>query len=1481
MDLQLINAHARGTSQEGRKAYHKALFPGYFELDDQSFESYIEFLYELSFKLNFYDEQDQIQEEGGWNVFFEHNVRVALAMMIKVKFSRIWQKDRQDGLQQGTFEDVIRHLQTLSKLDLAVDHDALRQVIGININLIHELFTWYTHIHHPQFQQLLLQYIETAIQKPLEILAKSLDQIYQETLMALVELKLKNVEQELLSLAPFRRLLQSVMGELLLETLNQDEAYEWARRLVKDFVQVEVFTLKLRRRGIYFEDLLADEKALIKDQLIAYIGHELIDFIHQSLQAARLDELQMPVFASAGDQQVFNLRLEHLRLIHEFKQLYEGKIKHHPIWVGPESEGEDDLRAVSDLTEKLDSYFELLGLKDMSFDHPSEEAPTLEAHCRVLLLKTADDFVDVIEIFRSFAQERLAPEFVTPDHAPQMGLMYAFWELWEKYHQPVYNHLPYRHGKFYFEEVLRLQPKEEEPDHAYIAYELIPGSLGSKIPAHSVLTTAPGPDGVIHAFTTSHDQYLTTAKVADIKTLCIQAEKEEDTTQPIFASLHADSLDGKGLPFPDPAQGSWYPFGKNQEGIIESERFMEPARLGFVLGSPQLLSLGGQAILTLNFYLQDTEDVNIRFQGLQEPLSSDMLRVYLSTAEGWLEIGDKKIQLIDSPCESKHFPSETDRMLVMELPISRSFPPVVPMPANLSSEGISSEFPLLKVEVTPSFQYLMLRKSTIRRIEVEMEVSHLQLSSLYNDYGPLDATQPFQPFGVIPSQGANFYIGNAEAFSKPLDSLDLHIEWMDPPQNPEGLEGYYRSYNVDFEAYKKQHRAGISPEIGGTQPDLPSTGKYRDETYQLEMAYLSEYGWKDTSSSHPLFEHTPISQKIHTQRVLSFHDLPLQFDTRHGKSQGTEPLRLEENPAGGFIRLQLVTPPEAFGHKVYPLALAEAIRFNAIKSNENHPAPLPLEPYTPTIKSLHLSYKSTLHYDFGKRGQHSDVEFFHLSPFGYQTAVNSDIYPAQLFLFPHFTHKGNLFIGLQDIQPPAHVDLLIQVEPDSFEADGHVPPIEWQYLVDDEWVDFHPNSVTMDREVAFIVDSVIGFDLPSDMSLDHHIMPTGFLWIKASTFPLGGATEKEDTSIAAFSKLKGIYPNGTRVTRTLQSHGAMEPLPPLSIQKITGNFPSILKILQPAPTFGGKVSEEEEHYMIRVAERLRHKNRAISPWDIERMVLEAFPYIQEAKCIRNPHTPSLHQSINHPYQWGQGGAVQVVVVPKPSEKYTRKPRLSSFELLEIQKYLQKYASPMAEIEVINPRYEEVKVILGLGIPPGSNGSMISQKLDKALQEFLSPWPYDAKSTAFLTDIPLNAIIGFIQDQHLVEEIREVVVLHFYEEAGEKKVWEVIDESPHPEDTGTMVKPSHSASVLISSHSHMITTQYIDESLPGSNDKEPTSMGGEEGTPSSMYHFFGIGHMEVGESLFVDPRDQISDKKVKVKGMPTPTEEAKRRLIFFK
>ncbi|MEO0580616.1 MAG: hypothetical protein AAF135_00205, partial [Bacteroidota bacterium] len=846
-----------------------------------------------------------------------------------------------------------------------------------------------------------------------------------------------------------------------------------------------------------------------------------------------------------------------------------------------------------------------------------------------------------------------------------------------------------------------------------------------------------------------------------------------------------------------------------------------------------------------------------------------------------LEVLDKNIKLIDRPSEGKRFPSGTDRILELELHISRSFPPVIPMPENLSPEGIDSEFPLLKVEVTPSFQYLMLRKATIRRVEVEMEASQLHLTSLYNDYGPLDPTQPFQPFGVLPAQGANFYIGNAEAFSKPLDSLDIHIEWMDPPQNAEGLEGYYRSYNIDFETYKKQHRGGTSPKVGSTELDLPSTGKYRDEDYQLEMAFLSQYGWKDMSGRNPLFDQTPISKKIHAQRILSFQDLPLQIAPQVWKQDGITPLRLEENPSWGFIRLQLITPPEAFGHKVYPLALAEAIRFNSIKSNEKHPAPLPLEPYTPTIKSLHLSYKSTIQYDLGKRQEHTDVEFFHLSPFGYKTVLNSNIHLSQLFLFPHFTHQGNLFIGLQDIQTPAHVDLLIQVEPDSFEADGSVPPIRWQYLVDDEWVDFHPNSVTMDREVAFIIDSVIGFDLPSDMSLDHHIMPTGSLWIKASTFPLEGAAKTGNESIAAFSKVKGIYPNGIRVTRTLQPGRKIDPIPSYSIQKITGDFPNILKILQPAPTVGGKISEAEAHYMIRVAERLRHKNRAISPWDIERMVLEAFPHLQEVKCIRNQQTATIHQSVDHPYQWGKGGTVQVVVVPKPTEEYSTKPRLSSFELLEIQKYLKKYASPMAEIEVINPRYEEVKVILGLGIPPGSNGSLISRELDTALQNFLSPWPYDATSTAFVTDIPLNAIIGFIQDQHMVEEIREIVVLHFYEDEGEKKVWDVIDEVPHPNGTGTIVKPSNCASVLVSSHSHMITTQYVGETVYGSNDRGNTPLSEESKVSSRIYQYFGIGHMEVGESLFIDPREEVPDDKTRAKGMTAPTEEPKRRLIFFK
>ena len=49
-------------------------------------------------------------------------------------------------------------------------------------------------------------------------------------------------------------------------------------------------------------------------------------------------------------------------------------------------------------------------------------------------------------------------------------------------------------------------------------------------------------------------------------------------------------------------------------------------------------------------------------------------------------------------------------------------------------------------------------------------------------------------------------------------------------------------------------------------------------------------------------------------------------------------------------------------------------------------------------------------------------------------------------------------------------------------------------------------------------------------------------------------------------------------------------------------------------------------FYVRVSERLRHKARAITIWDYEHLILEAFPLIHKVKCLN--HTKSVDADYN-------------------------------------------------------------------------------------------------------------------------------------------------------------------------------------------------------------------------------------------------------------
>jgi hypothetical protein len=70
-----------------------------------------------------------------------------------------------------------------------------------------------------------------------------------------------------------------------------------------------------------------------------------------------------------------------------------------------------------------------------------------------------------------------------------------------------------------------------------------------------------------------------------------------------------------------------------------------------------------------------------------------------------------------------------------------------------------------------------------------------------------------------------------------------------------------------------------------------------------------------------------------------------------------------------------------------------------------------------------------------------------------------------------------------------------------------------------------------------------------------------------------------------------------------------------SISKLKTAVAEVSKVQQPFASFDGKHKEIGSEFYTRVSERLRHKGRAITPWDYEHLILERFPSVYKVKCI--------------------------------------------------------------------------------------------------------------------------------------------------------------------------------------------------------------------------------------------------------------------------
>ncbi|AOY79035.1 baseplate J/gp47 family protein [Moorena producens JHB] len=648
-----------------------------------------------------------------------------------------------------------------------------------------------------------------------------------------------------------------------------------------------------------------------------------------------------------------------------------------------------------------------------------------------------------------------------------------------------------------------------------------------------------------------------------------------------------------------------------------------------------------------------------------------------------------------------------------QLKLDSTLPAILPPKPDESTFFLDTPYPVVKIllkEISPSentqetlIYYEQFKSVRLEKVKIQVKVENSQDVQLRNDNSVLNPKTPFQPFGNNPKVGSGFYFANREISTKKLDSIAINIEWMGLPQD---FATHYQAYN--------------STEV------IPKA--ITNDSFKASLKLFNNRSRVVIESSQSIFtqEDNTLSNKIHLNYQIPGYSL----DTSSYETDTDDPFEQSR-----YFQLELASPDFAFAHDLYPVVLNKV----ALSTNDDLKSLTVYPPYTPEVKAISLDYTASEEIDLkNPPNQPHSSQIFQLHPFGYADiqTLNQD---NQYYLLPNYHEEGSLYIGIRNLQPPQNISILFQMIPGSGNGELTPPQIHWSYLSGNSWQEFKNTEMLSDSTNGLVDSGIIRLSIPEGATSQHNLLPSGLHWLRATV------TE----NAAAIPDTLDIKTQAVRATFVNQGNAAdhlSKPLPANSIQGFVTRDPAINTVQQPYSSFGGKPKEDNRAFTMRVSERLRHKQRAITAWDYERLVLEHFPQIYKVKCITSAagnHNPG-------------DAKVTVVVIPDVANTapfFPLEPKAPSYLLKEIQVYLQNYTSPFVQIVVKNPRYKPIQYKVGIRFLAGSDQGYYLNQLNEDIKRFLSPWAYEAQAyITFGSSIHNSSVIHFIEKRSYVDYV---------------------------------------------------------------------------------------------------------------------------------
>lgn len=811
-------------------------------------------------------------------------------------------------------------------------------------------------------------------------------------------------------------------------------------------------------------------------------------------------------------------------------------------------------------------------------------------------------------------------------------------------------------------------------------------------------------------------------------------------------------------------------------------------------------------------------------------LIARLFRVSVSVATGWLQVNDAfAIRDITNTANTVARRGATQRGITLVVPLRSRDAAVIGCMENMHGSQWQTKFPLLRLQLSSHARmhgYSLLGSAVLSEVEIAVRVSEARDVLLNNNLGRLDPSKPFNPFGPLPDQASYLVVGSPEIGRKNLTALSINMIWGGLPQDVGGFAAHYRGY--DSVLY--------------------------NQSFAVSTSLLRDGQWKHLGgegSTRPLFVSEPGNDK-----VAHYHRIRVDQEGLGGQFRATDEIRLGDiqtydlNSRNGFFKFQLVKPAGGFGHAEYPTLLSRTISENV---RRKYAEPLPNAPYTPLLEGLTLDYEamSTLRPGRvtgatagGATSNGQPEKLYHLHPFGIR-----EICPAQTkdipTVLPLYAHDGNLFVGIEGGEPGNTLSLLFHLRDEEAATYNHGnSPLSWSYLVGNEWRQLVPARILDDTTSGFLTTGIVRINLPDDIDREHSILATGMLWLCVSA----------DRDFECFAGLYSVRAQAVSVTRVIRNPlatGDMQRLPVGTIKAAVATIPGVLAINQIGDSFGMRSAETTPQLYARIGERLRHKNRAATPWDYERLVLEKFPQVFKTKCFANLISPSLEAglkgaSVETAVSPDSIGHVLIVVVPMltTATQSAHVPVLNAVELKHIREYLQTVSSGCAQIAVRNAAYERIQVKCTVELEPGAQVGLSLQAINRTLEEYLSPWHEGGYEARFNWAIRQEDVDTHIRTLSFIRNVTLLSLLRIAEDDfGEYTIDDTARKVPVPAERVEM-RPGWPWSIAVPMGWHLIEIAGQEQ-------------GRTRNAKASAPQPTGIGHLRVGGSYIIGGADDQS------------------------